>query len=253
MIYHDGNFNIKNSHDRDNRVDFTSETHTYKIDDIETISVTTLIRKFFKEFDALGSAMNLRPNHILYGKTPEEIVEIWNEKGRNAANGGTFLHEQIERYYLGLSYEKPSEFKHFELFYNHHKTMIPYRSEWRIFDESHNIAGTIDMLVQDGDRFDMYDWKRSERILDNNKFPIVNSQWRKSGIKELSHVPDTSYNHHCLQQSLYKYILENNYGIKVNKMYLVIIHPAYNTYYKVEAVYMEKEVEAMLNSYSISL
>ena len=36
-----------------------------------------------------------------------------------------------------------TEFKYFLKFKNEHPNLIPYRTEWRIFDEEYQIAGTI--------------------------------------------------------------------------------------------------------------
>ena len=123
------NFNTDNTHVRDNRITFEPEPHRYTVDGNEAISVTTLIGNFFKKFDSIGCAQRLRPSNPLYGLDPFEIIEIWEKKGREAANKGTFLHEQIEKYFLGQDYEKPDEFKYFETFVKDHTNITPYRSE----------------------------------------------------------------------------------------------------------------------------
>ena len=240
-------FNIDNVHSRDSRITFEPEPHIYTVDGEEVISVTTLIGNFFKKFDSLGCAQRLRPSNPLYGLSVDEIIEAWEKKGREAANKGTFLHEQIEKYFLGLDYEKPDGFNHFETFVAEHSNIVPYRSEWRIFDENHHLAGTIDMIACDGEKFDMYDWKRSEKTLDKSGQPITKDNWGNRGLDVISHIHDTSYNHYCLQQSLYKYIIESNYDIKIDNMYLVIIHPVYGSYHKVSVPYMEQEIQAMLS------
>jgi hypothetical protein len=48
---------------------------------------------------------------------------------------------------------------------------------------------------------------------------------------------------------LYKYILEKNYDLHVSKMYLVVIHPEYERYIKVEVPYLKNYVEYMLNTF----
>ena len=64
----------------------------------------------------------------------------------------------------------------------------------------------------------------------------------------LEHVPDISFYKYALQQNLYKYILENNYGVKINKMYLVVLHPEYGRYVKYEVPRIDKEISIILNS-----
>jgi len=95
----------------------------------------------------------------------------------------------------------------------------------------------------------MYDWKRSRKIVNPENPPtIITKAWGKTGIGGLSHVDDTSYNRYKIQQSLYKYILEKNYNIEINRMFLVVIHPVYDTYYKLSVPEMREEAEYILES-----
>ena len=160
------------------------------------------------------------------------------------------LHEQIERYYNGEPYEPTEEFGLFIDFVNAHAELQPFRCEWRIFDESFHIAGTVDFIAKNRGLYEMYDWKRSKKVVDSKTGrPITNDYWGKTGIGKLKSIDDTSYNHYCLQQSLYKYILEKNCDLHVSKMYLVVIHPEYERYIKVEVPYLKNYVEYMLNTF----
>lgn len=241
-------FNRKNTHPRDSRIKFYPEPHIYTIDNTPAPSTSTLISKFFPEFDSYSAASRLNPNHDLYGLEIEEIVEIWNKKGKEAANKGTFLHEQIENFYLGQEYDTTEEFHLFESFVNENKHIEPYRTEWRIFDEQYHIAGTIDLISKNGNAYEMYDWKRSKKVINSfNGEPVKNNQWQR-GVGHLSDIDDTSYNRYCLQQSIYKYILEKNYGLKVSKMYLIVLYPEYDKYYKVEVPYLKDKAEYILRT-----
>lgn len=242
-------FNLINSHPRDKRIEFYSEPHIYTIDKTPAPSTSTIISKFFPEFDSYGKASSLSPSNPLYGLPVEEIVQTWNSRGMEAANKGTFLHEQIEKYYLGEHYEKTEEFHLFEQFVSDHKNIKPHRSEWRIFDEEHHIAGTIDLISKNGVGFDIYDWKRSKKVVDTyNGEPITKDTWGNVGVGQLKDIDDTSYNRYCLQQSLYRYILEKNYNLTISKMYLVVLYPDNDRYYKVEVPYLKKRVEYILKT-----
>ena len=136
----------------------------------------------------------------------------------------------------------------FESFVKENNSIDPYRTEWRIFDEHHHIAGTIDLISKTGNSYEMYDWKRSKKVVNSfNGEPIKNNQWQ-NGVGQLSDIDDTSYNRYCLQQSLYKYILEKNYGLKVSKMYLIVLYPEYDKYYKVEVPYLKDKAEYILRT-----
>ncbi|WP_405377952.1 hypothetical protein [Nonlabens sp. Asnod3-A02] len=242
-------FNSNNINDRDKRIKFYSEKHIYTIDGVTFPSASTIVGRFFQEFDAWGIASRLSPSNPLYGLEVEEIVRIWKERGQDAANLGTFLHEQIESFYLNQPYEQTEEFYQFENFVSDHPNLNPYRSEWRIFDDNIGVAGTIDLIVKNQQNFDIYDWKRSKKVI--NTFdgkPIETDNWGKCGIGQLSHIDDTSYNRYCLQQSLYKFVLEKNYKIKVDNMYLIVMYPEYDNYYKVKVPYLKKEIEHILKT-----
>lgn len=242
-------FNRKNAHSRDSRIKFYPEPHIYTIDNTPAPSASTVIAKFFPEFDSYGKASNLNASNPLFGLPVEEIVEIWNSRGKEAANQGTHLHEQIENFYLGQEYVKTSEFHLFEQFCKDHPNLNPHRTEWRVFDEEHHIAGTIDLITKNGSGYELYDWKRSKKIIDVfSGNPIVTDTWGNLGVGQLSTIHDTSYNRYCLQQSIYKYILEKNYGLTVSKMFLIVLYPDYDRYYKVEVPYLKDKAEYILRT-----
>lgn len=242
-------FNLQNAHSRDSRIKFYPEPHIYTIDNTPAPSASTLISKFFPEFDSYGKASNLSSSNTLFGLPVEKIVDIWNSRGVEAANQGTYLHEQIEKFYLGQDYSKTPEFHLFEQFCKEHPNLYPHRTEWRVFDEEHHIAGTIDLITHNGTGYELYDWKRSKKIIDvDSGNPIVTDRWGNFGVGQLSTIHDTSYNRYCLQQSLYKYILEKNYGLAVSKMFLIVLYPDYNRYYKVEVPYLKEKAEYILRT-----
>ncbi|WP_340153454.1 hypothetical protein [uncultured Marivirga sp.] len=242
-------FNKSNFHPRDTRISFYPEEHVYTIDQVPVPSASTVIGKFFPQFDAYGKATTLSPSNPLFGLDADEIVEIWNKRGADAANLGTVLHEQIENYYLKQPVTETDEFILFKEFVKDHPNISPYRTEWRIFDDHYNIAGTIDLISKNGGNFEIYDWKRSKKVVDpSSGNPIKHDTWGNTGVGKLSSIEDTSYNKYCLQQSLYCYILEKNYDLEVDKMFLVVLYPEYDSYHKVETPYWKDKVEYILNT-----
>lgn len=238
-------FNLKNAHSRDSRIKFYPEPHIYTIDNTPAPSASTIIAKFFPEFDSIYWSNKKAPQ---LGMSAGEVASMWRKKGEKASQDGTFLHEQIENFFLNQEYERTEEFHLFEKFVNENSTINPYRTEWRIFDEYHHIAGTIDLISKNSDGYEMYDWKRSKKVVNTyTGEPVINNQWQ-SGVGQLSDIDDTSYNRYCLQQSLYKYILEKNYGIKVSKMFLIVLYPEYENYYKVEVPYLKDKAEYILKT-----
>lgn len=251
-------FNLKNKHLRDERIKFYPEPHVYTIDNVPIPSVSIVISKFFPEFDSIYWARKKAIEKLELGgseliesniqKEANSIAKKWKDKAEKAAKEGSYLHKQIENYYLEQGYIRTEEFDLFEDFNKDNPAIKPYRTEWRIFDEEYNIAGTIDLISKNNNSFEIYDWKRSKKIVDAYTGELIKeNKWQK-GIGQLSEVEDTSYNRYCLQQSLYKYILEKNYAVKISNMYLIVLHPDYDSYHKVEVPYLKSEIEYILKS-----
>lgn len=251
-------FNLKNKHLRDERIKFYPEPHVYTIDNVPIPSVSIVISKFFPEFDSIYWARKKAIEKLELGgseliesniqKEANSIAKKWKDKAEKAAKEGSYLHKKIENYYLEQGYIRTEEFDLFEDFNKDNPAIKPYRTEWRIFDEEYNIAGTIDLISKNNNSFEIYDWKRSKKIVDAYTGELIKeNKWQK-GIGQLSEVEDTSYNRYCLQQSLYKYILEKNYAVKISNMYLIVLHPDYDSYHKVEVPYLKSEIEYILKS-----
>lgn len=257
---HNNTLNIDNSateYNLDNRLGFEPKEHIYILDGVSQLkAVSDVVAHFFFPFDILKQSERYAIKH---GISQIEVLELWDANGAESREVGTFLHEQIENYLKGgsvslgypftyngeivkykniISIEK--EFSFFSQFMQE-SGIEPFRSEWRIFDEQHKIAGTIDLICRNGSQFDIYDWKRSTKVSPNA--PV----WQY-GTNGLEHVPDTSFYKYALQQNLYKYILENNYGIKINRMHLIVLHHEYHRYVKYEVPHMDKEISIILNS-----
>lgn len=237
------NYNIINSHIRDTQIDFDEASHTYTYNGLVFKSVTTIVEECFQQFDVNFWSKKKAPS---LGMTPQEVKVMWEKKGEEARNLGTQLHEKIERYYMGLSNTSDPTYQLFEKFIETYK-LKPYRTEWAIYDEETKIAGTLDFLnYQDGE-FTVFDWKRSNKIMASGK-PEKFNKWGKKAFKPISHIPDSKYWHYALQVSIYRYILEKNYGIKTSGGKLAVFHPDYNQPYVIEVPYMREEVVAVLKS-----
>ena len=170
-----------------------------------------------------------------------------------ASEVGTFLHEQTENYFRDGRFETRYVFRfegeseevcveperqHFMRFVTDYR-IRPYRQEWPVYDVDLNIAGTIDMICRDDDGdFVIYDWKRSRKVVDDYGRPVVTGFGGKMSLNGIS-VPDTAYYHYCLQQNLYRYMLQQNYGIRVKALNLVVLCADYDNYRLVSVPLMD--------------
>lgn len=250
--------------ERDNKIQFLPQEHIYLYNGQEQfVPVSSVISCFFKPFDSYyWSAYKANQQKVSQG----QILEEWNAKGACSREVGTFMHQQIENFYKGLIYQQEYTFKYsgkyvhieeeitleveymqFQNFLKSHN-FRPFRIEWAIYDEELRIAGTIDMIHKRGDVFDIYDWKRSHRITDIYGRPITENNYGDKGLGELNNIDDTPYWHYCIQQNLYRYILEKKYNMKVEKMYMIVFGDDIIEYRKLEIPYMGNTIDSIVKA-----
>jgi len=234
-------FNMRNKHWRDDNISLRKADHLYIVDGTPLDSITTFVKNCFPEFDSDSHAK--RKAEAL-GITKEEVLEMWDKKGRESREQGTAMHEKIESYYLGKSVSTDETFELFKIFANK-ITLKPYRTEWAVYDWDQKIAGTIDFVDYQNGEYIIYDWKRSDKLIAKNGLPIKNSQYGVKALPPIENLDDSPYYHYALQLSLYKYILEKNYGITVSKLRLGIFHPSYNKPYVLEMPYLQNEIDSL--------
>lgn len=271
----------QNPHPRDAHIHFDEGPHTYTIKGVpgitpetEFTSVTTWVHKHFEHFDAkkiIAAMMRNQKkwndpiaNAKYYGKTAEEIEEMWAAAGREAAEKGTEMHYKIECFYntpapapapdaaaAAPNAPATTEFTYFLKFNDEYKsTLKPYRTEWTVFHEEARIAGSIDMVYEvieqpaadtptDTTTLAIYDWKRCREITKTNR---ANKFATHPAIE---HLPDTNYWHYALQLNIYKYILQSKYGKTITDLYLIVLHPEAQNYQRIKLPDLQTEVSAL--------
>ena len=247
-------YNQTNRFEQDQHIKFFAAQHIYTVDGIQYKSVSSVISELFPEFDTEYWS-NVKGKER--GVSPAQVAEEWESNGRESRGVGTFLHQQIENHLLhkpiSLEYHYKYqgsyvqddcidnidlEFGYFIEFLNE-TTINPFRSEWRVFDKSLNIAGTIDLITKNEDgTYTIYDWKRSSRLFQNNPY--------QHGLGELAHLQDSPIIHYSLQQNLYRYILEHQYGLEIRSMKLVGLHPNYTSYVVIDVHKMDNEISTII-------
>jgi hypothetical protein len=231
---------------------FEDATHKYhhtldQTGNAEYISVTTLIDRFFP-FD-IDRFIERKASKE--GITEEDVLNKFLENRDEAAEKGTFMHEQIENFLKGKIYDDDSvEFELFKKFYNQIVVYMGFEfveAEKRILSEEYNVAGTVDALFKKPNSNDylIVDWKRSKKL-------VVDGHPKMYGygmaLSELNHLDNSSYFKYALQQNIYKYILERDYGMNISSMNLIVLHSNYEQYYRVPLKPLPKEVKIIFNS-----
>ena len=239
-----------NAHVRDASIRFYAsyegKSHVYIIDGVKTppMSVTTIVKKQFEEFDAdtviekYYKGWQRKPESKYYGLTKQQIKDMWERNRVDSSGLGTEMHDCIEKYLNGELSNPPDtiEFKYFMNFWKDIQSSKPdyriYRTEWIVYNDKKTIAGSIDAVLETGNgELVILDWKRSKEIKTEGFNGKMGKGW-------LSHMPDCNYSHYTLQLNCYKYLLESYYNKVVRGMYLVVLHPDNDNYIlvKVETI-----------------
>ena len=244
-----------NAHPRDKEVRFVEKTHTYYVKGSSKgiVSTTGFVHSFFPHFEPMIAIKAMKssdkwPNNPLYGKTDQEIIDIWSESGKEASGKGTNLHLAIEQHLNSAEVRIPEEVKltpewrYYMNFYKDTKDNLePYRTEWEVWDEEHKLTGSIDMIYRrksDG-LFAIYDWKRSKEIKMDNRWD--------TGLGPMSHLPNSNYWHYTLQLNVYRWFLQKHYGLKVVELCIVIFHPNNTNYQMFKLNILDDEIQDMLD------
>jgi len=233
-------------------VSFEEETHKYRhsldvTGNAEYISATTLIERFFP-FDI---------ENYVKGKSKKEcrsetdVLEEFIKNRDDAAEKGTYLHEQIENFLKGKEHDASS--KEFGMFKDFYQKIVVAKgfefveAEKRVLSQKYNIAGTVDALFKkpNKDEYLIVDWKRSKKL-------VIDGNPKKYGygyaLSELSHLDNSSYYKYALQQSIYKYILENDYQMPISSMNLIVLHENFDQFHRINLVNMDNEVSIIFES-----
>ena len=232
---------------------YDKDLHKYfhpndKTGNAEYISVTTLVERFF-QFDILRYIQREAEKQ---NKDEEEFFREFQTLRDESAVLGTELHLQIENYFTKKPFDDSLlEFKYFLNFEKEKiipKGLIFTEAEKKIYYPKFNVAGTVDCLFKNSEgNYVMVDWKRSKKLIvkgtdrpDKRGFQIE--------IEGLNTITNSSYYRYCIQQNLYKYILEKEYNISISEMILAILHENYPNYHTIKLPVMINETKTILNS-----
>jgi hypothetical protein len=236
---------------KDIQDEFDKDLHKYFIDNTgnaEYVSVTTLIERFF-QFNILRYIERKAKEE---NRTEQDVLDELLFLRYEAAIVGTDLHLEIENYFNKKPFKQNlKEFKYFLNFVRDKiipKGLTFIEAEKKIFYHKYNVAGTVDCLFknQQGD-WVMIDWKRSKKLIvkgtiqpDKRGFQI--------DIDGLNTLTNCSYYRYCIQQNMYKVILEKEYNIKISEMILVVLHENYSNYHTIKLPEMPTETNIIFKS-----
>ena len=228
----------------DKNIVLDKAVHEYSLQtqpDLVFTSVTTFIDGFFESFDSEKIAAKLVKTHPRYAdRTVESLIAEWDAAGQH----GTDVHEEIENWIKnGVEPGKTKAAAGVSWLKNYQKKSdIQVLSEVIIYSTELKMAGTVDVLALDKTtgNYEIIDWKTSKRI-------DTSSYGNKTGTSSVTQdVPDCNFYHYALQLSLYRYLLEEYYGVRINNQ--LIAHLKDDGAKGYVAPYMRDHIVAMLNN-----
>jgi hypothetical protein len=213
---------------------FNDADHSYKSidgDNIDWVSVTTLISNFKKPFDAKAIAAKVTKNKKSkwFGIEPETILKIWDDESQRAMSLGTFYHNQRETDLCSLaSIEKdgvtiPIFIPHVEpngvKVAPNQKLDSGVYPEHMVYLKSAGICGQSDLVEVVNNKIYIIDYKTNKEIKTES---FVNWEGVSDKLSfPLLHLDDCNFNHYALQLSIYMYImLKHNPKLKPGAMFI---------------------------------
>jgi len=214
---------------------FNAEDHSYKSIDLDEninwISVTTLISKFKNPFNAekVSKKVSKKKNSKWYGLSPTKIQDIWNKESIRAMTLGTFYHNQREQDICSLSsleregYTIPVFVPKGEeegIKIAPHQRLDPgVYPEHMVYLKSAGICGQADLVeVVDG-KVNIIDYKTNKEIRTTS---FKTWEGKSERMKTpLSYLDDCNFNHYSLQLSIYMYIIiKHNPRLRPGKIHI---------------------------------
>lgn len=198
---------------------------------------TTFIEYFFHKFDPVGVANSLTMSHPNYiGMSPIELVKIWDK----AAKEGTEIHKEIDKFIKLRTQPQNSKSKIAQNWLNNiDRNKYDILSETIVYSKEIKLAGTVDLILfnKENNTLDIYDWKTSKSI-DKSSYGM-----KMGRVPATSNLMDCNFIHYSLQLSLYRYIIENYYSLRVDKLTLLHLGNTITTH---DCTYMKNVIVEML-------
>lgn len=259
-----------------------------KKDGSRYISVTQIIEKFGQEFDSefwskykaleltLGSEL-FKPYKSILLKTKQwndsllkdidknkfsenvnKILADWEKENKDACEWGTKIHAEMEN----MFYDKPKEIckkyeigENLKVFKNKHdilnyesgifpEMLISYTSP----DGKLKIAGQSDIIIKDGNKIKVWDFKTNKKLEFKSYFDSKNKK-HTSMKYPLNNLMECNGVHYQLQLSIYGYLLKQiNPEFEIEELRIIHFERSGETKQYV-LDYIEKDVERMLSFY----
>lgn len=227
---------------------FDPEEHKYTNDETGEvyISATTILGKYKPKFDADGMAERVARRD---GISKQMVLDTWEAITKKATDKGSFVHKLLEDYILtGVRNDKvPWLFDSFDArIADNVEKYSKVHSEKLLYNHDYKIAGTADLIFDQGNYFYVGDFK-------TNKAFKFESKYNEFHLKPIDHLMCCEFNSYALQLSLYAYMYELLSGKKCKKLFIMYLRTDRKDFDVHHVNYMKSEVQLLLEDYKQSL
>ena len=222
-------------------ITFIEKGHKYIHDGNQLESATEFISQFFEKFDTNKWSTYVAKRD---GMPVQEVLDMWEKKKNFSCEFGTFIHNYAEDLIKKKTPKKPQT----DMQKNYYQAIDSFMknesheffdAEKIIGSPKHSIAGTIDGLSKKNNGIYLIDWKTNKKI-DTYGYND------KRCLSPIHYLADCNFTKYTLQLSLYRFILENDYGWKVKGQKLVHLKPD-GSYFIHKINYLKDEIVLMLH------
>ena len=224
---------------------FDDESHSYVSikDGSDFTPVTRFIDSFAVPFDREGISyrkaryqardqLGYEPNEKEIIQEQQRILSSWDKKRDDSIVHGNFIHKMIEDYGKGVMPEN----KYLPIIRQISKITMGYYAvynEKRIYHKNPLVAGTVDIILQRQKDVEKSVFDISDIKTNLEKGIVYDSIWRgPEGVKRhynkfflppISHLEDCNYNRYALQQSIYAYMIEMFFKVKIGRLFIIFV------------------------------
>lgn len=229
------------------------------VQDFEMIAYFSARKELRVEYRTDVTGIEPDQKNILLRK--KILLAKWGANSKNSTDEGTYVHGLAEtraKHWIltgGIHYDQAIE----DVYQKYLSEYNEFYVEEVLYSQYFLAAGTADFLgvrcIQDRKKvIDIVDYKTN-----SSKGIEYRSQYKNRMLAPVSHLECCSYNHYCLQQSVYARFLEEH-GFTIGQIRLISI-PPYNeekfqasggvlgnpmNHFPIPVPYMKREAEAIL-------
>lgn len=219
------------------------ETHTYT--NVETgevyTSVTNFIGSYKKPFDKDKWSKYVANRD---GITQKEVLDKWNDITLTAQNRGTNVHLIMENYIKSRVIEKGYEDFIDSFIKKTSGIILPdskIMSEELLYSHDYKLAGTADLIVENGNSFHVMDFKT------NKKFNYTN-KYNDYFYEPIEHLPQCEFTTYTIQLSIYAWMYEQLTGKKCSSLKVFYLREYSNKIFwqEIPMIYIKETIFSLL-------